>query len=355
MNRSVDESLDLAEQVAEAAAAKTPLRVIGGDTKAFIGRSVNGTPLAVSGHLGIVNYQPKELVLTARAGTPLREVEEVLAEQGQMLPFEPPHLGAGSTLGGVIACGLSGPRRPYMGSARDYVLGARIINGEGQILRFGGEVMKNVAGYDLSRLMVGALGTLGVLLEISMKVLPKPEQDITLVQARSPADAITAMNEWAGQPLPLSGCCYDGFHCYVRLSGPSAALQAGRALIGGDLLQQAQEFWRTVRDQRHSFFASEEPLWRLSLPPGTPPLELPGKQLVDWGGAQRWSFTQPNPEAVRRIAEQAGGHASLFRGGDRQSEVNHPLSAPIAALHRNLKRALDPQGILNPGRLYSDF
>lgn len=355
MNQSVDQSRELAEQVARAAAAKTPLRVVGGDSKAFIGRSVDGALLSVAQHRGIVNYQPKELVLTARAGTPLREIEAVLADQGQMLPFEPPHLAEGSTLGGVIACGLSGPRRPYLGSARDYVLGVRIVNGEGQVLGFGGEVMKNVAGYDLSRLMVGALGTLGVLLEISMKVLPRPEQEITLVQERAPADAISAMNQWAARPLPLSGCCYDGASCYIRLSGPPAALQAGRALIGGDLLPQGREFWHSIRDQRHSFFAGEQPLWRLSLPPGTPPLDLPGKQLVDWGGAQRWSFAQSGPETVRRCAEQAGGHASLYRGGDRLSEVNHPLAAPVAALHRNLKQALDPQGILNPGRLYSDF
>jgi glycolate oxidase FAD binding subunit len=350
-----DFSQELGRRVAQAAAEKTPLRVVGSGSKDFIGRAVEGSPVSVSEHRGIVNYQPKELVLTARTGTPIRQIESELAAQGQMLPFEPPHFGAAATLGGTIACGLSGPRRPYSGSARDYVLGARIVNGRGEILRFGGEVMKNVAGYDLSRLMVGAMGSLGVLLEVSMKVLPVAQQEVTLVQERRPADAIAIMNRWAGQPLPVSAACYDGLRVYVRLSGTPGALQAARVLIGGDLLEQGGAFWEAVREQRHSFFDSALPLWRLSLPPATPPLELPGKEFIDWGGAQRWRLTDIQPEVVRRVAEQAGGHASLFCRGDRRGDVYHPLSAPIKVLHGNLKRALDPQGILNPGRLYADL
>ena len=352
---AADVSRELAQRVQQAAAEKTPLRVVGGGSKDFLGRSVQGSVLSVTEHQGIVNYQPKELVLTARAGTPLRQIEAELASRGQMLPFEPPHFGDNATLGGTIASGLSGPRRPYSGSARDFVLGARIINGSGEILQFGGEVMKNVAGYDLSRLMVGALGSLGVLLEISMKVLPAPEQEITLVQERDPADAFDAMNRWAGQPLPLSAACYDGLRVRVRLSGAPGALQAAHALIGGELVQEDEAFWHSLREQSHSFFDSDLPLWRLSLPPGAPPLDLAGKELIDWGGAQRWRLGDFEPESIRRSAEQAGGHAGLFRRGDRQGEVFHPLTPPVAALHRNLKRALDPQGILNPGRLYPDL
>jgi len=339
------------------------MQLCGGGSKAFYGRRPIGTQLALAGHRGVVNYEPKELVLTARAGTPLVELEALLAEQGQMLAFEPPHFGADAgsqssaqaTLGGAIACGLSGPRRPYAGSARDFVLGMRIINGHGELLHFGGEVMKNVAGYDVSRAMTGALGTLGVILEVSLKVLPRLEQELTLVQERDPDDAIRSMNQWAGSPLPLSAACYDGRKLYVRLSGTPKAVDAACGRIGGDRVADGDHYWWTLREHRHALFDNGRPLWRLSLPSQAPMLALPGSQLIDWGGAQRWlagDAGDAGDEVIRDAAARAGGHATLFRGGDRDGEVFHPLPQALVALHRKLKHAFDPQGIFNPGRLY---
>ncbi len=353
MNTGRDMTVELQQAVQEALASGGALNLRGGGSKAFYGRTPEGAPLALAGHTGIVNYEPKELVLTARAGTPLSEAKILLAAERQMLAFEPPAFGDAATLGGTIACGLSGPRRPYTGSARDFVLGMRIINGRGEILRFGGEVMKNVAGYDVSRLMTGALGTLGLILEISLKVLPIPEQEITLVQERSAAEAIEVMNAWGGRPLPITAACYDGLHLHVRLSGAPAAVAAGRDRVGGE--QGDEAFWHSVGEHRHPFFSDDRPLWRLSLPHRVPPLELPGKQLIDWGGAQRWLFSDATAADIRRPLERAGGHASLFRGGDRRGSVFHPLPEALATIHRNLKQAFDPRAIFNPGRLYPDL
>ncbi|MCB1760493.1 MAG: glycolate oxidase subunit GlcE [Gammaproteobacteria bacterium] len=344
----------LQQQVQEAAARNTPLRLVGGDSKSFLGNSDNGEPLSLAAHRGIVNYEPKELVITARAGTPLRDIELTLAAQQQRLAFEPPHFGDGATLGGTIACGLSGPARPYAGSARDFVLGVRMLNGRGENLRFGGEVMKNVAGYDVSRLMCGAMGTLGVLLEISLKVLPGPEREITLVQERTPEEAIRVVNAWAARPIPLTASCYDGLHLYVRISGVAEAVAAGRDLVGGTELPDSDTIWQDIREHRHAFFDSTRPLWRLSLPPRTAPLALPGKELIDWGGAQRWLLSDAPGTSIRRIVAEHGGHATLFRRGV-EHERFHPLSDALLKLHQRLKQAFDPVAILNPGRLYPDF
>jgi glycolate oxidase FAD binding subunit len=351
---------ELQERVRAAADGSTPLRLHGNGTKASLGRAVDGQLLSLSAHTGILNYQPKELVVTARCGTSLHEIETALAEQGQMLPFEPPHFENGSngmaaTLGGTIACGLSGPARPYAGSARDLVLGTRVLTGRAEVLRFGGEVMKNVAGYDLSRLMTGAFGTLGILLDISVKVLPIPAATRTLARSCSMAEAIEHMARWAAQPLPVSATCFDGERLWVRLSGNRGGVSAAAERIGGETLDEADAaiFWRDqVREQHHPFFAGEQPLWRLSVPPATPPLSLPGNQLIEWGGAQRWLRTDAAAGAIRTEVAAAGGHATLFRGGDRRSEVFHPLPAGLMTLHREMKRAFDPKGILNPGRLY---
>ncbi|MCU0835035.1 MAG: glycolate oxidase subunit GlcE [Chromatiaceae bacterium] len=353
---SNDDSERLQYAVCAAIAAKRPLAIRGGGSKAFLGRAPQGEPLDVAGHSGIVNYQPKELVLTARGGTTLEEIESALAEAGQMLPFEPPRFGPGATLGGTIACGLSGPARPYLGAARDLVLGTRVLTGRGEILRFGGEVMKNVAGYDVSRLMTGAYGTLGVLLELSLKVLPAPAATRTLSQERDPAQAIELMNRWAGRPLPVTATCYDGERLYVRLSGAEKGVAQAAAEIGGEPLAGAESFWREkIREQGHGFFAGNTPLWRLSVPQAAPPLALPGKQLIEWGGAQRWLRSDAPADAIREVVTRAGGHASLFRGGDRSGEVFHPLPAVLMTLHRRLKQAFDPDGLLNPGRLYADL
>lgn len=350
-----DIARELQDAVVAAAAAHRPINIVGGNSKQFLGRIAGGEPLAVSAHSGIVNYEPVELVITARAGTPMRDLEAALSAAGQMLPFEPPHFGDHATLGGTIACGLSGPRRPYAGAARDYVLGVRLINGRGDILKFGGEVMKNVAGYDVSRLMTGAMGTLGVLLDISLKVLPRPHAELTVVQQRPPAAALGVMQELAMRPLPLSAMCYDGDQLYLRLSGAATAVDSACRHIGGDLLNDGSDLWQRVREQRHAFFQGPAPLWRVSLPAGAPALDLAGKWFLDWGGAQRWLKGEARPHQLRASVAAAGGHATLCRSADRTGEVFHPLSAGLMALHRNIKQAFDPHGILNPGRIYKEW
>lgn len=356
MPLAADMSTELRETVAAARTAGRRLTIVGGGSKGFYGRAAQGEPLHVGGHRGILNYEPTELVLTARGGTPLAEVEAVLAAQGQMLAFEPPHFGPGATLGGAVACGLSGPRRPYAGAVRDFVLGVKVLTGRGEILRFGGQVMKNVAGYDLSRLMAGALGTLGVLLEVSLKVLPRPAAEVTLVQEHADArEAIALMNQWAAKPLPLSAACFDGHLLHVRVSGAVSAVQAARNRIGGERVEQGAAWWERLREHAPPFFAGERPLWRLSLPAACPPLDLSGKWLVDWGGAQRWLRSEEPAEKIRAAAAAAGGHATLFRGGDRTGEVFHPLAPGVMALHRRLKAVFDPDSILNPGRMYREY
>lgn len=339
----------LRERIAAAHERGTPLAIRGGGTKAFLGHPVDGAFLDVSALTGIVDYQPGELVVTARAGTRLAELETVLAEQGQMLSFEPPHFGADATLGGTIAAGLSGPRRPWGGAARDLVLGTRVINGRGELLHFGGDVMKNVAGYDVSRLMAGAYGTLGVLVSISLKVLPRPAAETTLVQQLDATTAITRMNELAGKPWPLSGAYWEAGELYLRLSGAERAVDAARDAIGGDV-DDDPDRWTRIRELQTPLTAGAEPLWRLSVPPAAPLADLPGDQALDWGGAQRWLVSDADPAPVRDAAEKAGGHATLFRG-DHDARF-HPLPDAMRKLHQRVKQSLDPAGILNPGRLY---
>lgn len=353
---SQDQTRILQEQLLAAAADGTRLDIRGSGSKRDLGRPAAGIPLDVAGHRGIVSYEPKELVVTARGGTPLEELEAELARRGQMLAFEPPRFGPGATLGGTIAAGLSGPRRAYAGSARDFVLGTRVLTGRGEVLRFGGEVMKNVAGYDISRLMTGAWGTLGVLLEVSLKVLPRPAGELTLVQSRGAADALEALNRWAGRPLPVSATCHDGERLYVRLSGAESAVAQARAVIGGEALEDDAEFWSArIREQGHAFFAGAAPLWRLALPSAAPMPALPGKWLIEWNGGQRWLRSDAEAEAIRSAAARLGGHATLFRHGDRAGPVFHPLPTPLLELHRRLKHAFDPQGLLNPGRMYMEI
>jgi glycolate dehydrogenase FAD-binding subunit len=352
MTTDNDIAQQLAEAVKAAARRRAPLAIAGGGSKRFYTGEIAGAKLDVTGHRGIVDYEPTELVVTARAGTPLAEIEAALAEKGQMLGFEPPHFGAAATLGGTIACGFSGPRRPYAGAARDFVLGAAIVNGQGEVLHFGGRVMKNVAGYDASRLMAGALGTLGVLLDISLKVLPRPAKEVTLSFGMPAAKAIGTMNAWAGQPLPLSAACHAGDTLYVRLSGSELGVRAAQARLGGAAVDNGDEFWRGLREQRQDFFRDGPPLWRLSVPPAAPPLTLPGEWLIDWGGAQRWIRTDAPPDQVHRVAARVGGHASLFRETHRRPNALPPLPAPLLALHRRLRQAFDPAGILNRELLY---
>jgi glycolate oxidase FAD binding subunit len=344
----------LAESIRAAAARGAPLRIRGGGTKDFYGGELRGDVLDTRAYTGIVEYEPTELVLTARAGTPLLEIERLLNEHGQMLAFEPPRFGDASTLGGAIASGLSGPRRPYSGSARDHVLGVRLLDGKGTDLRFGGQVMKNVAGYDVSRLMVGALGTLGLLLEISLKVLPRPATELTCRQERPQAQAIELMNAWAGKPYPISATCHTADTLYVRLSGAESAVRAARAKLGGEEVSDHTAFWDALRDQRLPEFHSAKSLWRVSLKPTAPPLGL-GERLVEWGGALRWIRDAADGVTVREAAARSGGHAALFRAEDKSVGAFHPLAPTVARLHQRLKETFDPRRILNPGRLYPDF
>ncbi|MCW9025291.1 MAG: glycolate oxidase subunit GlcE [Gammaproteobacteria bacterium] len=356
MSRDISDSLQ--EQVLAAANAGTPLTIHGGSSKAFLGNTSScdtATLLDVSPHSGIISYEPVELVVTARAGTPLKELEQALAAQGQMLPFEPPHYGDNATLGGTIACGLSGPRRPFAGSARDYVLGVKLINGRGEILQFGGQVMKNVAGYDCSRLMAGAMGTLGVLLEISLKVLPIPAAEQTLVKTLDASRALKTMNELAGQSSPLSAISYDGQQLYLRLCGTETAVASAAKCLGGEKLDKDTDFWNRIKEHRHAFFQHPLPLWRLSVPATAPLLDLPGQWFIDWAGAQRWLITDSKAERIRQLVSEQGGHATAFRNATNETDRFQTPEAGVMLLHTRLKQAFDPKGIFNPGRLYADL
>jgi len=352
-----DDLADLRGRVLEAYEAHTPLRIIGGDTKHFYADGLLGEAFHTTKHTGIISYEPSELVITVRSGTLLSYVEKTLAEQNQMLPFEPPSFAEGGTLGGAIASGLSGPRRPFTGSVRDYVLGCKILSGDGKILEFGGQVMKNVAGYDVSRLMVGAMGTLGVLLEISIKVLPKPEKEISLYMALSPQEAIDVMNARMAKPLPLSAACFDGETMCLRLSGSESGLKGIHRKIAGDLLENSEEFWQELNDQQHFFFQEEMPLWRLSLASGCLQLGLPGQWFFDWGGALRWLKTFEPADRIRASVAAEGGHATLFRGkylfeNVESIEVFHPLPNGLARITGAIKKIFDPRNILNRNRIY---
>jgi glycolate oxidase FAD binding subunit len=374
----------LAERVRAAAADGTPLAIRAGGSKAFFGNATDAAAgLDPRPYRGIVAYAPTELVVTVRSGTPLAELEAALDDKGQLLPFEPPYFGGeyptptaaeavAPTIGGAVAAGLAGPRRaaygPSGGSVRDFLLGATLLDGRGNVLRFGGTMMKNVAGYDVARLLAGSLGTLGVLLDLSLKVLPKPVAEATLRLAMSQEEALHRMNEWAGQPLPVTATLWFADLLYVRLSGARAAVDAAAERLtgahGGERIdgEGARALWRGVRDHRHLFFSPEDlavrPLWRLSVPSTAEPLQLPGLQLIEWSGALRWLRSDAAATTIRAVAQQVGGHATLFNGGSaeqRAGGVFAPLAPPLAAIHRRLKAEFDPAGIFNRGRMYPEF
>lgn len=354
---STDQTDALTEQVTAAHGAGRPLAIKAGGSKAFLGERVdtrNHEALDITGHRGIVSYEPGELVMTARAGTPLAEIEAALDAEGQRLAFEPPYYGSQATLGGTIAAGVSGPARPYAGAARDFVLGAKIINGRGQVLRFGGEVMKNVAGYDLSRLMAGSFGTLGVLLEISLKVLPRPRTQATRVFEHNAEQALAAFSSWAARPWPISGAYWEAGTTHLRLSGATSSVKAACEALGGEALDDDVTFWRGVREHERALFtdAARGDLWRMSCAPAAPLADLPGELALDWGGAQRWRVTDAPADAVRAAARLHGGHATLYRG--EAQPRGQALPDALLAAHRRLKNAMDPAGILNPGRLFPE-
>ncbi len=368
----------LIDRVRSAAASAQPLRIRGGGSKDFYGQALLGEILDTRGVAGIVSYEPSELVVTVRAGTPLAEIEAALAEKGQYLPFEPPHFataaGDVATVGGMVAAGLGGPARAAVGNVRDYVLGVQMINGKGELLTFGGQVMKNVAGYDLSRLMTGSMGTLGVIAEVSLKVLPVATAEATLLFHLDEASAIRQLNAWAGKPLPVNASCWindksadktggnESPSLYVRLRGAKAAVEAACQTMGGERMDASTVAadWTALREQTLPFFArqGDECLWRLSVPDTTAPLKV-GETLIEWGGAQRW-VKAPTADAarLRAAAERAGGNATLFIASSAYptgaEAIFHPIKTPLDRIHRELKRQFDPANIFNRGRLYAD-
>ncbi|MEO5697514.1 MAG: glycolate oxidase subunit GlcE [Burkholderiaceae bacterium] len=359
----------LIDRVLSASAAGAQLCIRGGASKAFYGEDPQGEWLDTRVLEGISSYEPTELVVTARCGTSLAELEALLETKGQCLPFEPPHFGdaglsqreRGATVGGMVAAGLSGPSRAAVGSVRDHVLGATLLNGRGDVMTFGGQVMKNVAGYDVSRLLAGSLGTLGVILEVSLKVMPVAPATATLRFEMDQATALSKLNEWGGQPLPLNASAWWAGNLIVRLRGALAAVQSARAHLGGDIVEPeyAGPFWDGLRNHGDEFFAKAHAavatgasLWRLSLPATAPVLGLTGELLIEWGGAQRWLCSAMPASAVRDIVAQAGGHATLFVSRDKSAGAFAPLQSPLDRIHRELKKSFDPAGLFNPGRLY---
>jgi len=348
---------EFTDRIQEATVKKTPLAIQGGGTKKWYGQSPQGDILDTRSYAGIIDYDPSELVITARCGTLLSDIQNTLADKQQMFAFEPPSFGTHATIGGVIAAGLSGPRRASAGGLRDFVLGTVLLNGQGERLVFGGQVMKNVAGYDVSRLLAGSMGCLGLILEVSLKVLPKPRSEISLSFAMTQQTALRTLSGWAGKPLPISASAWENGTLTIRLSGSEAATQAAKIQTGGELLAEttAHQFWLDLREQVHPFF-QHQTVWRLSLPSTTPMLDWGGNQLIEWGGAQRWLVdpVQTN-EQIRQKVHALGGHATLFKGGDKSTGVFQPLPVSVMAIHRRLKSEFDPAGIFNPGRLYPEL
>lgn len=340
-----DQTQELRERVSQAAANRQKLRIVGGDTKAFLTPGREAEPLNMAGHSGIVSYEPSELVLTARAGTPLADIEQLLTDHGQMLPFEPPYFGDRiPTLGGAIAAGLGGPRRPWGGAPRDLVLGVKLLDGLGQVLSFGGQVMKNVAGYDIARLLAGSWGSLGVLLEVSVKVLPKPETEVALRLKQDRDTALKTMRELARRPAPLSGACHLGEDLHLRLSGNSAGIKEWRARIGGE--EEDLDFWLKLRDHRLGFFHTDQPIWRLSLPPATRQLACEEHVLTDWAGAQRWVRTKRSAKAIQAEVTQADGHARAFHNLP-QARLPAASDALVSGFEARLRERFDPQALFH--------
>jgi FAD/FMN-containing dehydrogenase len=362
----------LRDRILEARARRTSLDIRGGGTKRFYGEAPRGEPLEVAELTGISSYEPSELVITARAGTPLAEVEAVLGERGQCLAFEPPRFAPGGTVGGMIASGLSGPARAATGPLRDYVLGVTMLNGRGELLTFGGQVMKNVAGYDVSRLMAGSWGILGILCEVSLKVCACKVDTAALSFEWDEPRALAEMARWNASALSMNASAWHEGRLHVRLSGAAAAVRSACRKLGGAPLEPsaAAEWWDSVRDHRHPFFrpsaerlAAGERLWRVSVPPTTESLRSlargnPGFEdagFIAWGGAERWMCTRAPADEVRTLAASAGGHATLVRAADKTDGAFTRVSEPLMRIHRALKRAFDPDRVLNAGRLYAEL
>jgi glycolate oxidase FAD binding subunit len=339
----------LANQVRDAATRGAPLKVIGGNTKAFYGRRTEGELLDVSSHRGVIAYEPSELVITARAGTPLAEIEARLAVHDQRLAFEPLTFGEASTLGGMVAAGLAGPRRAFAGGVRDCVLGVTVLDGRGRRLRFGGVVFKNVAGFDAFRLMAGAMGRLGVLLDISLRLTPTPRAVRALAFEVEWPEAQCRLTGLLRRALPLAGAIHDGERLHLRLEGGETAVAEAAADLGGEA--SPPDLWEELRRMRLGLLAAPR-LWRLSVPQASVIDGIDGHWLMNWAGAERWLVTEASARDVRAAAKAAGGHATLFRGAASGEEIFEPLEPNLLDLHKRLAAALDPAGVLNPGRMY---
>jgi glycolate oxidase FAD binding subunit len=358
------------EAMAARFAEGRPVRFTGHGSKDFYGGPLgDAEPMSTLSLNGVMAYEPSELYVTAAAGTPVADVEALLAQHGQHLAFEPPRfVGAASggtgTIGGMVASGLSGPARATAGAVRDHVLGLTMLDAKGELLHFGGTVMKNVAGYDVSRLMAGSLGVLGLIAQVTLKVLPQPVATATLRFEAKQDKALLQMNRWGGQPLPVSASAWWDGALVVRLSGAEAAVRAAIHRLGGSAIPEAMAapFWQGLRDQCDEFVLGARravqggaTLWRIAVPSTTPPMPLHGEQLVEWGGAQRWVVTPMAPALVREVVAAAGGHATMFYANDKSAGTFSPLGPQLTRIHKELKRQFDPAGIFNPGRLYPDL
>ncbi len=353
----------LIDQVQAARSQRVQLDIQGGNTKRFYGGEPKGEPLDMRPLSGVSAYEPSELVVTARAGQPLDELEAMLAEHGQCLPFEPPRFAPGGTVGGMVAAGLSGPARASVGGVRDYLLGVTMLNGNAEVLTFGGQVMKNVAGYDVARALAGSMGVLGVMLEVSLKVMPVPLAYSTLVFEVDESEALDRMTRWNRLPLPVNASAWVDGRLMVRLAGARSAVEAAQNSLGGIVwdAEEAGGFWSDLRDHRLPFFdrsdreGEQDALWRLSLPRAVPALTLGKSTLIEWGGAQRWLRSDAPPQDIRATVEKVAGHATLFRREAPGAQVFSRPSAAAMRIQQRLKRAFDPQGLFNSGRLYPDL
>ena len=354
-----DISLELQQSVKDAISNHSPIYIHGGNSKLFYGNTVDANPLDVSKHTGIIDYDPTELCITVRAGTLLSDVEKVLEAENQILPFEPPQYTPNTTIGGALATGISGPRRAYTGSARDAILGVKIINGEGEIVSFGGQVMKNVAGYDLSRMMVRSQGTLGVILEASIRLLPKPKNEITVSLEGSQSFALDYFQTSRTQQLPITASAWFNDQAFLRLSGSDKSLTQQLKKLSKDMkakpIEHPSNFWADIRDHKHHFFGrTDKPLWRLSLPPAAEEIvQINDNQLIEWGGAQRWVNTNTPANIIHSSANSRNGYATLFQGNIPETSCFPKLDENLMKLHKQLKNNMDPHGIFNPGRMYS--
>ncbi len=343
----------LCASIQQANATQQALQIQGGGSKSFYGNEISANTLDVSNNIGIIAYEPSELFITARNGTLLAEIEATLDANNQVLPFEPPHFSPNATLGGAVASGLSGPRRPFSSSLRDCMLGVHIVNGKGEYLEFGGQVMKNVAGYDASRLMCGAFGTLGVLTQISLKVAPKPQAEITLALSINQSEALNKMNAWTQTQLPISATYFNNDVLHVRIAGLEKSVEKICNQIGGEKISSSEKFWASVKNHQSDFFQAEKSLWRIIAPNNTPPLSINGETCIEWNGGLRWIKSTEDAQHIRNQCQAFKGYVSLFKADSKPNDCLAEINPDLKKLHLNIKSAFDPNRILNPGRMYS--